>query len=350
MRRGRYFDFRLKSIFLVKIPIVNNQTKVGLFSLITVIIFIFGFYFLKGVNLFTTKSKYYAVFDNIDGIYKSNPVTVNGHHIGSVNAESFDPNSGKITLELIIDNDFVLYDSCMASINSTDLVGSKEIAIRYKVSGKAYKSGDTIATYVAPDLMSKLSSAIDPLKDNITRTLHNLDSVLVAVKGALAKDDQTSTIHKLNAALDNIHTLTARGGSLDQTLANLKSFTGNLDKNNEKINHLLANVADLTDTLKNADLGATVAKARSALSGIDTLMHGINNGEGTIGSLIKDKQVYNDLDSAVLSLNTLLVDVKAHPYRYVNISVFGGAKRDARYKEKLAREEAKKKAKSTSGK
>jgi phospholipid/cholesterol/gamma-HCH transport system substrate-binding protein len=330
-----------------KIPIVNNQTKVGLFALITVIIFIFGFYFLKGINLFTTKSKYYAVFDNVDGIYKSNPVVVNGHHIGSVNAEAFDPITGKVVLEMVIDNDFVLYDSCFASITSTDLVGSKEVSIRYKISPKAYKSGDTISSFVAPDLMSKLSGAIDPLKDNISRTLKNLDSVLYAVKGALAKDDQTSTIHKLNATLDNIHTLTSKGGSLDQTLANLKSFTGNLDKNNEKINHLLANVADLTDTLKNADLGATVSRARSAISGIDTLLHGINNGEGTIGSLIKDKKVYNDLDSAVSSLNVLLVDVKAHPFRYVNVSVFGGEKRDAKYKAKLAKEEAKKKGKTT---
>ncbi len=326
---------------------MNNQTKVGLFSLITVIIFIFGFYFLKGVNLFTTKSKYYAVFDNIDGIYKSNPVVVNGHHIGSVNAEAFDVNTGKVVIEMVIDNDFVLYDSCLASVTSTDLVGSKEISIRYKISPKTMKSGDTLTSMIAPDLMSKLSAAIDPLKDNIARTLKNLDSVLHSVNGALSKNDPTSTIHKLNAALDNIHVLTAQGGSLDQTLTNLKSFTGNLDKNNANINRILHNVSDLTDTLKSANLAATVNKAKDALSSIDTLIHTINNGDGTVTHLIKDKQVYNDLDSAVVSLNSLLVDVKAHPFRYVNVSVFGGQKRDDKYKAKLAKEQAKKKAATT---
>lgn len=316
---------------------MNNQTKVGLFSLITIIIFIFGFYFLKGVNLFTTKSKYYAVFDNIDGIYKSNPVVVNGHKIGSVNSESFDINTGKVVVEMVVDNDFVLYDSCLASVTSTDLVGSKEISIRYKLSQKAIKSGDTMRTILAPDLMGKLSAAIDPLKDNISKTLKNLDSVLYAVKGALGKDDPTSTIHKLNAALDNIHTLTATGGPLDQTLANLKTFTGNLDKNNDNINRILHNVADLTDTLKSADLGATVGKAREALSSIDTLMYNINNGDGTVSSLIKDKKIYNDLDSAVLSLNTLLSDVKSNPFRYVNVSFFGGKKRDDKYLAKQAK-------------
>jgi phospholipid/cholesterol/gamma-HCH transport system substrate-binding protein len=318
---------------------VNNQTKVGLFSLITIIIFIFGFYFLKGVNLFTTKSKYYAVFDNVDGIYKSNPVVVNGHKIGSVNGESFDIKSGKVVLEMVIDNDFVLYDSCLASVISTDLVGSKEISLRYKLSAKTLKSGDTLGMITAPDLMSKLSAAIDPLKDNITKTLKNLDSVLYAVKGALGKDDPTSTIHKLNAALDNIHVLTAAGGPLDQTLVNLKTFTGNLDKNNGNIDRILHNVADLTDTLKAADLGATVNKAREALSSIDTLMYNINNGNGTVSSLIKDKKVYNDLDSAVLSLDLLLSDVKKNPFRYVNVSFFGGKKRDDKYLAKPAKKE-----------
>ena len=324
---------------------MNNQTKVGLFSLITIIIFIFGFYFLKGVNLFTTKSKYYAVFDNIDGIYKSNPVVVNGHKIGSVNNEAFDVNSGKVVIEMVVDNDFVLYDSCLASVTSTDLVGSKEISIRYKISKKPIKSGDTMNSMIMPDLMGKLSAAIDPLKDNVSRTLRNLDSVLYSVKGALGKDDPTSTIHKLNAALDNIHTLTAENGPLTQTLNNLKTFTGNLDKNNENINRILHNVADLTDTLKSADLATTVAKAREALSSIDTLMYNINNGDGTVSSLIKDKKIYNDLDSAVLSLNTLLGDVKKNPFRYVNVSFFGGQKRDEKYLAKKAKEEEAAKAK-----
>jgi phospholipid/cholesterol/gamma-HCH transport system substrate-binding protein len=329
---------------------VNNQTKVGLFALVTIIIFIFGFYFLKGVNLFTTKNKYYAVFDNIDGIYNSNPVVVNGHHIGTVNGESFDVNTGKVVIEMVVDHGFVLYDSCLASVVSTDLVGSKEIGIRYKISSHALTSGDTMGTMPAPDLMGKLSAAIDPLKDNITRTLRNLDSVLHSINGALGKDDPTSTVHKLNAALDNIHTITANlnatlsKGALDKTLDNLESITGNVRKNNDGIQRLIHNIADLTDTLKFADLGATVGKARQALSGIDTLLYNINNGDGTISGLIKDKKIYNDLDSAVVSLNVLLADVKANPFRYVNVSVFGGKKRDERYLAKEAKKKAKQKA------
>lgn len=323
---------------------MNNQTKVGLFSLITVIIFIFGFYFLKGKSLFTTKSKYYAIFDNVDGIYQSNPVVVNGHKIGTVNGEAFDVTTGKVILEMVVDNDFTLYDSCLASITSTDLVGSKEVSIRYKVSKKALISGDTMGSIDILDLFGKVGAIIEPLNAKITKTLTNLDTVLHGISSALGKEDPTSTIHKLNAVLDNIHTLTAENGTLQQTLNNLKTFTGNLDKNNANIDRILHNIADLTDTLKNADLGATVSRARDALNSIDTLMYNINNGNGTISGLIKDKKVYNDLDSAVLSLNVLLGDVKKNPFRYVNVSLFGGKKRDEKYLEKQAKKEAEQKA------
>jgi phospholipid/cholesterol/gamma-HCH transport system substrate-binding protein len=323
---------------------VNNQTKVGLFSLITVIIFIFGFYFLKGRSLFTTKSKYYAVFNNVDGIYQSNPVVVSGHKIGTVNGESFDATTGRVVLEMVVDNDFTLYDSCLASITSTDLVGSREVSIRYKVSKKALVSGDTMGAIEVLDLFGKVGAVIDPLNAKITKTLTNLDTVLHGITSALGKEDPTSTIHKLNAVLDNIHTLTAENGTLQQTLNNLRSFTGNLDKNNDNINRIVHNISDLTDTLKSADLGATVSKAREALSSIDTLMYNINNGNGTISSLIKDKKVYNDLDSAVLSLNVLLGDVKKNPFRYVNVSLFSGKKRDEKYLEKQAKKEAEQKA------
>lgn len=325
---------------------MNNQTKVGLFALISVIVFIFGFYFLKGINLFTTKSRYYAVFDNINGIYNSNPVSVNGHHIGSVNGETFDVKTGKVVLEMVVDRGFILYDSCLASIISTDLVGSKEVSIRYKISGRALQSGDTLFTKSDPDLMSKLNAAIDPLKEKITVSLQNIDSVLHGISGALAKNDPTSTVHKLNAALDNIHAITLsleatlQKGTLDMTLSNLSSISGNIARNNDGIQRIIHNVADLTDTLKQADLAQTVAKARLALSSLDTLLSNINNGDGTVSNLIKDKAVYNHLDSAVSSLNVLLKDVKAHPYRYVNVSFFGGQKRDEHYLAKEAKKEA----------
>jgi phospholipid/cholesterol/gamma-HCH transport system substrate-binding protein len=337
------------NIFGVKYPLVNNQTKVGLFALITVIIFILGFYFLKGINLFTPRNRYYAVFDNIDGIYKSNPVVVNGHRIGAVNAEYFDINTGRVVIEMVIDNNFTLYDSCLASIASTDLVGSKEISIRYKISGRTMKSGDTLCTSTQPGILEKLTAAIDPLQRNISHTLKNLDSVLNSISGAIGKEDPTSTIHKLNAALDNIHNITAslettlQKGKLDSTLSNMASITGNLEKNNDGIKRIIHNVADLTDTLKAADLATTIGRARMALSSIDTLLYNINNGDGTVSHLIKDKRVYNDLDSAILSLNTLLADVKSHPFRYVNVSVFGGQKRDDKYKAKQLKDAGTKK-------
>ena len=327
---------------------MNNQTRVGLFALITLIIAVFGFYFLKGVNLFTTKNKYYAIFDHIDGLYKSNPVVVNGFKIGTVKDMYIDQKTGKIKVEIISEGNFQIPASSTASILSTDLVGSKTIAISLGGSSKMLDDGDTIRTVVQNDLMGKLNTAIDPLVLKINHTLTNLDSVLHGISGALGKQDPTSTIHKLNEALDNIKSITAqldvtlKKGTLDKTLGNLASITGNIEKNNDGIKKIITNFADLTDTLKRADLAATVERARMAITEINILLKNINNGDGTISSLIKDKKVYNDIDGAILKLDALLADVKEHPYRYVNISVLGGQKRDEKYKAKVAAEQAKK--------
>lgn len=332
---------------------MNNQTKVGLFSLITVVIFVLGFYFLKGINLFTTKNKYYAVFEKIDGLYKSNPVVVNGFRIGSVSGMSIDQKTGKITVEITAEDDFQIPDASMASIASTDLVGSKVINITLKQSNKILNSGDTIKTFVQGDLMSKIGDAIDPLVAKLGKTLNNLDSVLAGINGALGKQDPTSTVHKLNAVLDNVHSITLsldatlKKGTLDRTLSNLAVITDTIGKNSAGIKRIIGNLADLTDTLKDANLAQTVKKAQMALTELNNLLYQINNGDGTITHLIKDKKVYNDIDAAILHLDSLLADVKQHPFRYVNVSVFGGQKRDDKYKAKLAKEAEKKKAAGT---
>jgi phospholipid/cholesterol/gamma-HCH transport system substrate-binding protein len=340
-----HFDLRVKSLFLTQNKAgVNTQTKVGIFALITIIIFITGFYFLKGINLFTTRDRYYAVFNQVDGLSKSNNVTVNGFKIGAIEDMHIDPSTGRVTVVIIADGNFKIPAQSLAAIGSTDLVGSKILSIRLIPTETYLKDGDTIKTEVKADLMGKIGDAVDPLVKRVSNTLAGLDTTLADVQLVLDRRDPASTVYKLNASLDNIHSitteldLTLRKKSLEKTLDHLESITANVEKNNIGITNIISNVSALTDTLKAAQIQATVAKAREAIGQVDKLLKQINDGDGTISALIKDKKVYNDLDAAVLSLNSLLVDVKAHPFRYINISLWGGQKRDDKYKAKLAKD------------
>lgn len=328
---------------------MNNQTKVGLFAIITIVIFIFGFYFLKGTNMFSTKNKYYAVFERVDGLYKSNPVVVNGYKIGIVGNMSIDQN-GKVLVEMVAEDDFQIPKNSTASIMSTDLVGSKVINIKLIPGNTFFDDGDTIPAIFKKDLTESLGEAINPLMGKLDGSLKELDGVLSGLKFAFDAKNDASTIARLNASLANITSITENlknslsGGSLDHSLKNIESFTGNLEKNNQKIDNILTNVNTFTDSLKEIQLAQTVANANKAISELNSILKEVNQGNGTVTKLIKDRKVYDNLEAATANLDKLLVDIKAHPFRYVNISVFGGQKRDEKYLEKKAKEEAKKAA------
>ncbi|MFN8310256.1 MAG: MlaD family protein [Chitinophagales bacterium] len=327
---------------------MNNQTKVGLFAFVTIVIFIFGFYFLKGTNLFVTKNKYYAVYDRVDGLYKSNPVVVNGFRIGTVSNMAIDQKTGKIVVEITAEEDFAIPDSSVAIIASTDLVGSKMINIKLVPGPHVLESGDTIKTKFKQDLTETLGGAIEPLMAKISKTLNNLDSVLNGLSAVLDKNDPNSTVRHLNASLAHINAITTSldatlsSGSLDKSLNNIQGFTDNLNKSNAKITALVSNFHDLSDSLKQANLKQTIEGASGAIGELKTILNKINEGNGTLAQVINGKELYQHIDSAIVNLDLLLVDVKENPYRYVNVSLFGGKKRDDKYKAKMEKEKAKK--------
>jgi phospholipid/cholesterol/gamma-HCH transport system substrate-binding protein len=321
---------------------VSNQAKVGVFSIITLAILIFGFYFLKGVNLFTTKNKYYASYNQVDGLYKSNPMVVNGFRIGSVSNMVIDPKTGKVVVEMTAEDDFQIPDKSTAVIVSTDLTGSKVVSVQLVPSATFFKNGDTIPTGFKADMTTTIGNAVDDIKPKLIQTLANLDSVLKGASFAFDAKNPNGSIYKLNIVLSNVDDITAKDGSLKKTLANLQSITDNVAKNNAKIQNILVNFSSLSDSLKQANLKQTIENASAALAELKKTIHQINNGDGTIGKLINEKGIYNNIDSTITSMHSLLDDVKAHPYRYVNVSVFGGQKRDEKYKAKLAKEAASK--------
>ncbi len=326
---------------------MTNQAKVGIFTFITIVIFILGFYFLKGINLFSTKNRYYATYSAVDGIYKSSPVLINGYRIGIVSNMFINPKSGEVVIEMLSENDFPIPTDSRASIQSTDLVGGKVVGILLGKSTSYIKSGDTLQSVIKKDIFGAVGDAIDPLMLKISNTLQNLDTVLNGVAVALNKNDPHSTIGLLNTSLENISGITQnleatlKSGSLDNSLKNVESITANIEKNNANIDRLLNNVATFTDNLKETDIKQTIDNAKIAIAELQLILAEINKGEGTIGKLVKDKKMYENLEAATSNLDKLLVDVKANPYRYVNVSIFGGQKRDEKYKAKMEKQKLK---------
>lgn len=329
---------------------MNNATKVGIFSVITVIIFILGFYFLKGINLFIAKNKYYAVYDKVDGLYKSNQVVVNGYKIGLVSDMKYNPANGKITVEFTVDDDIPLPEDSRATILSTDFLGGKVLNIELGKSKTMLANLDTVQSAFQSDLLGGISEKLNPVMAKVGGVLSEMEITLREINSLFKSGDDASirdAVANLNKSLAHIEKITkefevlAANGSIQNSLKNIEGITGNLNKSNADISRLLKNVAEISDSVAAADLKGTIVNARNAIAELQGVLNDVNSGKGTIGKLVKDEKLYADLDSTVNSLDVLLKDVKANPYRYVNVSLFGGKKRDDAYLKKQEKKAAK---------
>jgi phospholipid/cholesterol/gamma-HCH transport system substrate-binding protein len=304
---------------------VTNQAKVGIFTTVTVAIFILGFYYLKGTDLFVRKNVYYAVYERVDGLYKSNLVEINGYNIGRVGNMDRNPETGKIVVELDLDKNIKVpkSDSTVALLVSTDFLGSKKVKLVFGHSTVFMNDGDTINTLFKKDITEQIGSQIDPIMLGVQTMLPKLDSTVGGIKIMFDPDDKRSvftTFNKVNAILDQ------NQQNLALTIANLKTITANFETYNESITKILANTNNFTDSLQKANIKQTVDNLNTTILQLKTMVTNLNEGKGTLGKVMKDDELYTKVDSAIGNLNILLKDFKARPYRYIDINVLGNKK------------------------
>jgi phospholipid/cholesterol/gamma-HCH transport system substrate-binding protein len=315
---------------------VTNQAKVGIFSTVTVIVFILGFYFLKGTNLFVRKNVYYAVYKRVDGLYKSNMVDVNGFPVGKVGGMERNPVTGDIVVQLDLDKGVQIpkTDSTYASLISTDFLGSKKVRLVFGNSSTFYEDGDTINTFFKKDLTEQLGEQIDPIMGDVRHMLPSLDTTIGGIKYLFDEHNPKgiyTTLNGVNEAIAKINVILAQNQStLQLTLKNLESITGNIEKNNSAITAILKNAQNVTDSLQQANLKQMVENLNSTIGQVNGVLKDINAGKGTLGKIVKSDELYTKVDTAVGNLNVLLKDIKQRPYRYITINVLGAKKAEER--------------------
>ncbi len=313
---------------------INNETKIGALTAVAITFLILGFNFLKGRSLFKTGTFIYAKYSDTKKLMPSNPVFINGFQIGSVyDIVAADNNISSVVVGVKLNGDYLIPDNSVAVIESSPL-GSPAIVITTGNSTKYINNGDTIATSNNAGLLGELSGKITPVADQLKATLASLDTVLRNINTVLdpnTKGNLQSVIGNLNkvtaslvvsaAALPSM--LNEQSGTLSKSLENVKSFTKNLADNNEKITNMMSNIEKTTDNLSKADIDGAVNSLKGTVEKLNDIMAKVNSTDGTLGALINDKQFYNNINNTIRSANVLMDDLRAHPKRYVNISVFG---------------------------
>lgn len=319
---------------------MSNSYKVGLFSFITIVILVFGFYFLKGINVFERKNNYYCVYERVDGLYKSNLVEIDGFPVGRVGEMQRNHETGQIVVRLDLEKGLRIpkSDQTTAQLFSTDFLGTKKIKLVFGESDEYYQDGDTINTYFKKDLTEQLGANIDPIMLEVKKMMPMLDTTIYGLQMMFDEknpDGVNTTIRQINAALYKLNAiLAANEANLQLTFKHLESITNNVEKNNKQITNILENFSDVSDSLQQANLKQTIENLNKTINDLNGVVADINSGKGTLGKVIKDDKLYASVDSAVLNLNRLLKDVKERPYRYIRINVLSSKKAEERQEKK----------------
>jgi len=307
---------------------ISKEVKVALLVLSGILLFIFGFNYLKGQNILGSSRTFYAVYNNVEGLTASTPVTINGLPVGKVIDLSFKGDgSGKLLVQLLVDSEFEFSKNSKAELYETGLIGGKAIAIVPAFDGaENAKNEATLKGTVKPGLTELVNKRLTPLQEKIEIMMVGADSLLSNVNQVFNE----KTKNNLRETISN----------LNEIVGNFKNTSKSMDElvsvNKEKLNNTFSNVDNISENLSktseeiaNANLGETINNLESTLNKFDKIISDMEQGNGSMGKLLKDDGLYNNLEGASLQLEQLLQDMKLNPKRYVHFSLFG--KKPKRY-------------------
>ncbi|MBR1928157.1 MAG: MCE family protein [Paludibacteraceae bacterium] len=292
----------------------SREIVVGILAIIALFLLYFGWNFLKGVNIFTSTYSYVGKFENINGLTEQAPVYVRGYKVGQVDKISYDfTQVDGFTVILSVKKDVLLVDGTQLALVSQGVLGGEALQLNIPtgIAEVKYHEGDTLPTIVVPGLLESLQAG---LLEDVDQAVRKVDSLVTQVNSQLEGDHIKNSLAKV----DKITTdLSASSADLKKVIKeDVPVIVGDA-----KI--AMADVKKLTENVKDVDLKATVAKVDSTMDNVKGVVASINSKEGTLGLLINDKALYVNINDAVENADSLLVDLKAHPKRYVHFSLFG---------------------------
>jgi phospholipid/cholesterol/gamma-HCH transport system substrate-binding protein len=299
---------------------LKKELKVGILAIVAVALLIFGYNFLKGNNIFNSSRVFYAVYDDVEGLSKSAAVTINGFQVGTVTNIDF-IESGQLLVTLNINNDFQFSKKSIAQIYGGGLIGGKSMQIELDNDyDQIAKSGDTLQSSVEEGLIELVNEKLTPLKNKISDAVVEVDTLLKSINYVLDK----GTRNNLRESIEN----------LNGTLASLNSSSSKietiLDDNTEQISTTIDqfsktsnNLSVLSDSLSKIEFNRIVQNADETLLNLNEISNKLNNGDGSLGKLLNDEQMYQNIENATKEMEELVRDIKLNPKRYVHFSVFG---------------------------
>ena len=299
----------------------TREFKTGVIAIVILALFIWGYNFLKDVSLYDKSRTLYAEYENVQGLAPKSPITINGLKVGSVSEISFHPvKKGVLVAHLQLDNDIEFSINSVAQIYAPDFISGKSLKINMVLDNSPLaKNGDTLQGEVDSGIMGMINEQIAPLQVKVESFVVQTDSVMRSID-ALLDDENQGNIKESLVSIRNILADFERSSDYIETLM---QENGKMDSIVNNTNRALDNLAVISDSIRVADLGATLANLQTTLDGFNAVLDSVRQGDGTMGKLLNDDELYNNLAGASKELEELLREIKEHPKRFVHLSVFG---------------------------
>ena len=311
---------------------INNETKIGILAVIGVVALVLGFNFLKGKSFFKKETFIYAVFEDIQGLAKSNPVVINGLQIGRISNLDGGKDLKRIIVQVELTQNVLIPKNSLAVINPS-LLGSVSLEVKLGNSNVYLKGGDTLLTTLSGGAFDEALKMINPVLYEVRNAVKSLDSVLHIIGSVF----DPTTKNNIKGVIENLNTVTGsftvsasslqtllnpESGELARSLKNVNAFTGSLVANSGKLNNIMSNAEKTTANFANLNFQKTLTTLDNTVNELKAGIDKINSKDGSIGLLLNDTKLYDNLSATSNKINILLDDIRVHPKRYLTISVF----------------------------
>jgi phospholipid/cholesterol/gamma-HCH transport system substrate-binding protein len=303
---------------------MTKELKTGIIIIIIIITFIWGFNFLKGHNIFQPNSKFYNVeYANVGGLTKASLVTINGLNVGQIDDISFNDSQekrGHLIVRFSVENDFEFSKNSVVKIYSPNPLSGSNLAIIPSYNGESAVSGDFLKGKIESSLFTSIGEKLDPIQAKLENVIVSADTLFQRINNVL--DYKTSESIKRSVKgleltiVDIRETLSSVNSLIDSTSVGLKVTI-------ENTKNITDNLSKVTDTLANSNIGEIMRKAEISLTYVNSLLDGMDRGKGTLGKLINDEAMYDNLTNVSKELEDLLSEIKLNPKRFVHFSLFG---------------------------
>jgi phospholipid/cholesterol/gamma-HCH transport system substrate-binding protein len=314
---------------------ISKEVKVGFVTAVAIACFLYGFSFLKGKNLFSTQRKFYAVYYDIDGLVEANPVLINGYKVGLIgNITLSHDTTSRVIVTIILNDEVNVPKNSVAKVISSDLLGSKAVRLILG-SGTIYaQNGDTLESAHEDNLKQGVSKAIAPLQKKAEGLISSIDSLVIVVQQIFnenTRQNLAKSFESIKSAIASLETTSfrldtmviAERSKISNILTKVDKLASTLANNSDKLNNIIGNFSNISDSLAKSNLLSAINNADVALSQASNIMGKIDRGEGTMGMLINNDSLYRKLDKSSAELEKLIKDLRVNPERYLHFSVIG---------------------------